>query len=191
MDMLPVCAPVHTISIKESIWHQNIPVSEKEPVAEQVLALSIDDNTTASVQDALNKYLAVESLDNYVLERRQEVVIRVRAEVRKEITATSDVLIVMLKRYHFAQATQTSSKDRRAINLTSPLAVQVQQSVVNYTLAAVVKHAGLRPTNGHYTAYLHGADRTWLHANDRTVDTIDELPADLLQDAYVLFYRRM
>ncbi len=121
-----VCESVHSISIKETIWHQGIPISEKAPVAEKVLALTIEDGTVASIQNALDRHMAAEPLDNYGLEGR-----RVQAEVRKEITAASDVLVVVLKRYKFLQATQTSSKIRRVITLTSPLAIMVRDTVVS------------------------------------------------------------
>jgi ubiquitin C-terminal hydrolase len=112
-------------------------------------------------------------------------------EKQIEITETSDVLIVTLKRFRYSKS-QATEKIVTLVNI--PITDFVPYpTAAKYDLFCVVNHLGEKSSSansGHYTAYVKSLDKDrWYDTNDRSVKEISKTYI-ITKDAYVLFYKR-
>eukprot|EP00930_Biecheleria_cincta_P022477 TRINITY_DN16403_c0_g1_i1.p1 TRINITY_DN16403_c0_g1~~TRINITY_DN16403_c0_g1_i1.p1 ORF type:complete len:863 (+),score=158.30 TRINITY_DN16403_c0_g1_i1:19-2607(+) len=158
-----------------------------------------------TVAECLRSYLAEEPLQGYRCDSCQSVDTSRR---RSQIMKPPDHLIVSLGRFSFA-ADGGQQKDHAHISADKVLKVPVSsrdegEAFADYSLYAIVVHAGSTPHSGHYyslgcsSAVVSGANPVWYRYDDSSVSV---LPGDASQDnlnslvngsatAYVLLYRR-
>ncbi|GHJ88224.1 hypothetical protein NliqN6_4626 [Naganishia liquefaciens] len=151
------------------------------------LDLSLDlDNKTATVKDALAKFVQKDSLsgkNKYKCEKCNKLV---DATKQMQIVKAPEVLSLHLKRF-----TPTGRKITSTIKYTGNL--NLDPYMDNYTgsplyeLYAVTVHQGSGPHIGHYYSYVKNKNGTWFEANDESVHVAQ---ARVFPSAYILHYIR-
>jgi ubiquitin C-terminal hydrolase len=171
-------------------WHHQLPCPYKD---------------TSSVQDAINKFLSLEPLNEYRYVchcRRGQSPSRFNQQM--VLTDLPQMLIIQLKRFEVIRGAILKEDTPIRINElldipVSPIAAQFYPQATlmnrNYRLSAVVLHTGT-PVNGHYTAVGHwpNCNDTWFSCDDKVVmpqqqfSTADD---NIQKNAYLLFYNRV
>ncbi|EIM85714.1 cysteine proteinase [Stereum hirsutum FP-91666 SS1] len=156
---------------------------------DNILDLSIDIFGASSVQQALKKFVAIDSLkgaDKYKCDACKR---RVVAEKRFTIHEAPVVLTIHLKRF-----SPLGRKIGHAIKYDEKLTLAPYMSEgqfgPSYALYGVISHAGGGPNSGHYYAHVRGPNGSWYEMNDETVTPAGmggEAPTGL-RSAYMLFY---
>jgi ubiquitin carboxyl-terminal hydrolase 36/42 len=155
--------------------------------------LSLDIKGVNSVEEALQKYVKPETLDQDNAYKCPKCKNKVRAQKRFTIQKAPNVLTLQLKRFDFNR--HLSGKINRfirypeKINLRNYMS-QRQGDPVLYHLYGVVVHSGHSPDHGHYYSYVKSPSKTWYCMNDSSVYQVN-MNSVLNTDAYVLFYARI
>ncbi len=143
------------------------------------VSLAID-GTTASLGQALARYLEPTAVEGYKTPEGEYIT----ATVTREVVYFPLVLVVHLKRF-----------DNRRNKLDKFIAYDVDvdlpfagNQVAHYTLFAVCLHSG-DVAGGHYAAMCETHGRWW-YLDDESARPVDDLNSIIQRDAYVLLYRR-
>ena len=181
LDAHPQCRSAHTVLLGKKLSYNG-----QERVLQAAAEYALEVEMSASIQDSVNSFFAQEAVKDY----EWAPSIRVTVQQQNHLTAASDVLIIVLKRYGINKWTGESWKDRRLVDLSRAITVPVDSMDWEYHLQGIIKHEGDRTDRGHYTSYTRRGDH-WVYSNDSCVKDLEtsELPQGLRRDAYVLFYR--
>ncbi|KAM9665101.1 LOW QUALITY PROTEIN: uncharacterized protein ACBT57_008866 [Dama dama] len=153
------------------------------------LDISLDITAAQSVEQALRELLKPEKLDAENAYDSGVCPRKVPATKRLTLHSTSQVLVLVLKRF-----TQVSGA-KRAQEVRSPQCLDLQpytserKGPLGYVLYAVLVHSGWSCERGHYFSYVRAGNGQWYKMDDAKVSACDESAA-LSQSAYVLFYSR-
>jgi len=170
------------------------------------LHLSLEISAGRSVYRALRQFTLSERLsgaNQYFCERCNH-----KRDASKQMTIFEPplILIVHLKRFSFMSGMHEfgsfgmysrlgSGKINKHIAYDESLSLEPFMSYkhvggVNFSLFAVLVHAGMSMNSGHYYSYIKAPDGKWNKMNDSLVRgcTIDDV---LEQKAYLLFYARV
>ncbi|KAM9698786.1 LOW QUALITY PROTEIN: ubiquitin carboxyl-terminal hydrolase 17-like protein 6 [Dama dama] len=154
------------------------------------LDISLDITAAQSVEQALRELVKPEKLDAENTYDCGVCLWKVPATKRLTLDSTSQVLVLVLKRF-----TQVSGA-KRAQEVRSPQCLDLQPYTserkagpLGYVLYAVLVHSGWSCERGHYFSYVRAGNGQWYKMDDAKVSACDESAA-LSQSAYVLFYSR-
>ncbi|KAH9807925.1 hypothetical protein DFH28DRAFT_1137624 [Melampsora americana] len=135
-----------------------------------------------TVEESINGMVSEETIDQYhcgKCDNRQE------AYRRTELLSAPRVLIANLHRF-----STYGEKVHTQIDLSTTLRLisTSNDTEALYHLQAVVCHAGMTTSNGHYYTYVKGLNGRWYLLNDHKTTRVDE--AQMRQDpgSYILFY---
>ncbi|XP_061022567.1 ubiquitin carboxyl-terminal hydrolase 17-like protein 6 [Dama dama] len=152
------------------------------------LDISLDITAAQSVEQALRELVKPEKLDAENTYDCGVCLWKVPATKRLTLDSTSQVLVLVLKRF-----TQVSGA-KRAQEVRSPQCLDLQPYTserkagpLGYVLYAVLVHSGWSCERGHYFSYVRAGNGQWYKMDDAKVSACDESAA-LSQSAYVLFY---
>lgn len=123
---------------------------------------------------------------DYFLSHRCKVLV----DARKQMTIyeAPKVLTVHLKRFTSSgQKINQHIKFDTKLELASVMSPSKRPSELNYSLYAVLVHAGNTCHSGHYFCYIKSSNGIWYSMNDTNVAVIS-LQTVLSQNAYMLFY---
>ncbi|KAI4574372.1 hypothetical protein MJT46_003651 [Ovis ammon polii x Ovis aries] len=154
------------------------------------LDISLDITAAQSVEQALRELVKPEKLEAENAYDCGVCLRKVPATKRLTLHSTSQVLVLVLKRF-----TQLSGA-KRAQEVRYPQCLDVQPYTserkagpLGYVLYAVLVHSGWSCERGHYFCYVRAGNGQWYKMDDAKVTACDENAA-LSQSAYVLFYAR-
>ncbi|XDC54390.1 hypothetical protein R6Z07M_005572 [Ovis aries] len=154
------------------------------------LDISLDITAAQSVEQALRELVKPEKLEAENAYDCGVCLRKVPATKRLTLHSTSQVLVLVLKRF-----TQLSGA-KRAQEVRYPQCLDVQPYTserkagpLGYVLYAVLVHSGWSCERGHYFCYVRAGNGQWYKMDDAKVTACDETAA-LSQSAYVLFYAR-
>ncbi|KAI4580435.1 hypothetical protein MJT46_001803 [Ovis ammon polii x Ovis aries] len=152
------------------------------------LDISLDITAAQSVEQALRELVKPEKLEAENAYDCGVCLRKVPATKRLTLHRTSQVLVLVLKRF-----TQLSGA-KRAQEVRYPQCLDVQPYTserkagpLGYVLYAVLVHSGWSCERGHYFCYVRAGNGQWYKMDDAKVTACDETAA-LSQSAYVLFY---
>lgn len=112
------------------------------------------------------------------------------ATKRTMIYNSPQVLVLHLKRFHFAAKSSKISKPIRfSPSLSLAPYMAPGRSGSRYSLCAMVVHEGSGVSSGHYYAYAKGSNDLWNEFNDSSVSQVG-VDRVLKAQAYMLFYTR-
>ncbi|KAH7103068.1 cysteine proteinase [Auriculariales sp. MPI-PUGE-AT-0066] len=152
-----------------------------------ILDLSLDIDKSASVSQAVKRFVEVDKLrgaDKYKCEKCKKMV---NADKQFTIDSAPLVLTVHLKRF-----TPFGRKITGQITYGEHLSLKGAMSNgenPQYKLYGVICHAGGGPNSGHYYAFVKAPNARWYEMNDEMVSLCSQ-PAINLRNAYILFYIR-
>nr|CAI9689297.1 unnamed protein product [Rangifer tarandus platyrhynchus] len=154
------------------------------------LDISLDTTAAQSVEQALRELVKPEKLD---VENAYDCGVclrKVPATKRLTLHRTSQVLVLVLKRF-----TQVSGA-KRAQEVCYPQCLDLQPFTserkagpLGYVLYAVLVHSGWSGERGHYFSFVRAGNGQCYKMGDAKVTACDESAA-LSQGAYILFYSR-
>nr|XP_042096883.1 ubiquitin carboxyl-terminal hydrolase 17-like protein 6 [Ovis aries] len=154
------------------------------------LDISLDITAAQSVEQALRELVKPEKLEAENAYDCGVCLRKVPATKRLTLHRTSQVLVLVLKRF-----TQLSGA-KRAQEVRYPQCLDMQPYTserkagpLGYVLYAVLVHSGWSCERGHYLCYIRAGSGQWYKMDDAKVTACDETAA-LSQSAYVLFYAR-
>ncbi|KAG5194808.1 hypothetical protein JEQ12_013084 [Ovis aries] len=154
------------------------------------LDISLDITAAQSVEQALRELVKPEKLEAENAYDCGVCLRKVPATKRLTLHRTSQVLVLVLKRF-----TQLSGA-KRAQEVRYPQCLDVQPYTserkagpLGYVLYAVLVHSGWSCERGHYLCYIRAGSGQWYKMDDAKVTACDETAA-LSQSAYVLLYAR-
>ncbi|KAG0333062.1 Ubiquitin carboxyl-terminal hydrolase 36 [Podila humilis] len=155
---------------------------------ETFLDISLDIKGAESISRALRDYTRPEILsksNQYFCDKCNTLV-----DARKQMTIyeAPKILTVHLKRFTSAgQKINQHIKFDTKLELASVISPSKRPSELNYSLYAVLVHAGNTCQSGHYFCYIKSSNGIWYSMNDTTVAVVS-LQTVLSQNAYILFY---
>lgn len=151
-------------------------------------------NTHITIDDCMDEYCKIETLDDQNLWLCEGCNRKVKAEKRIELWTCPPVLVIQLNRFGIAKI----SKDGRFVKFPlenfdiSPMISQIQHGTDKcnkYRLQCVINHTG-NLNGGHYFTYCLDEDSNkWFIYNDENVSEIPK-SSIVTQYAYLLFYIR-
>jgi ubiquitin carboxyl-terminal hydrolase 36/42 len=154
------------------------------------LDLSLEINHASSVDKALKRFTAGESLDGankYKCPKENRSVCAVK---RMSVETAPSVLVIQLKRFEFSMSGRKISKQVEfdpVLDL-SPYMSQRPTTPAVYDLYGVLVHQGHSMHSGHYFCFVKGgANGDWHKFDDTRVNLTAERNV-LGQSAYILFY---
>ena len=154
------------------------------------LDLSLEINHASSVEKALRRFTAGESLDGANKYKCPKQKRAVRAVKRMTIETAPSVLVVQLKRFEFSMSGRKISKQVEfdpVLDL-SPYMSHRPKTPEVYDLYGVLVHQGHSMHSGHYFCFVKGgANGDWHKFDDTRVALTAERNV-LGQHAYILFY---
>ncbi|KAJ3127898.1 hypothetical protein HK098_005539 [Nowakowskiella sp. JEL0407] len=166
----------------------------------QTLQLDIMSDEITTIEQALKKITAIETLDEFISPSRG---VKVEATKQNFIEELPPILLLHLKPFEYDSKSQTTRKVHKHIKydttlridpeIISPSARTVVGTRVEYTLFAVVYHHGKSALGGHYTCDVATRDGMWMHCDDESVregTLMDEGKGKKDWQPYMLFYRR-
>eukprot|EP00043_Microstomoeca_roanoka_P007322 m.70540 g.70540 ORF g.70540 m.70540 type:complete len:1110 (-) comp13779_c1_seq1:178-3507(-) len=164
---------------------------------EAFLDISLDIKTVNSLYKALHSFTRKEQLfttNSYKCEKCKQ---QVTATKQLTLHRLPNVLCFQLKRFSFSS--DFGSKLRHKVSYPARLNVHdflspsvkqlIKRDDCNYTLYAVLVHAGYSLSSGHYACYVKGPNNVWYSVDDDDLRFSKEQEA-LDQAAYMLFYTR-
>ncbi|XP_043937996.1 ubiquitin carboxyl-terminal hydrolase 10 isoform X2 [Protopterus annectens] len=179
-------------------------MSSKESATLQpffTLQLDIQSEKIRTVQDALESFVARESVQGYTTKTKQEV------EISRRVTLEElpPVLVLHLKRFVFEK---TGGCQKLTKTIEYPIDLEISKDLLSpgvkskifkgqrtYRLFAVVYHHGNSATGGHYTTDVFQIGLNgWLRIDDQTVKVINQyqvVKPSADRTAYLLYYRRV
>jgi ubiquitin carboxyl-terminal hydrolase 36/42 len=154
------------------------------------LDLSLEINHASSVDKALKRFTAGESLDGANKYKCPKENRGVRAVKRMTVETAPSVLVIQLKRFEFSMSGRKISKQVEfdpVLDL-SPYMSQRPATPAIYDLYGVLVHQGHSMHSGHYFCFVKGgANGDWHKFDDTRVNLTAERNV-LGQSAYILFY---
>uniref|UniRef100_A0A672ZEJ6 USP domain-containing protein n=1 Tax=Sphaeramia orbicularis TaxID=375764 RepID=A0A672ZEJ6_9TELE len=137
----------------------------------RVLPLSVEEShPTYSVDKGLDQFFRGQTVsgDNKMYCNNCQK--KTDAFIKCELTGTPDVLILLLKRFHFDSKLMRFVKLHHDVDVTHTLHIKG----CTYELYALINHCGSL-TGGHYTARIRSFDTgAWYDFNDNTVQLVEQ-----------------
>ena len=153
-----------------------------------VLSLEIPSNSK-SIYDCLNSYTRKFTLDSGNTWKCDKCNKNVCPEKKLKLWKTSDVLIILLKRYNHNQKNDSFIDFPINLDLSKYL-IDYNRDGKQYRLSGICIQDGSMGGGHYYAMCYNELDKSWHTYNDTSVTTIDE--SELLkQKPYCLFYRRI
>lgn len=154
------------------------------------LDLSLEINHASSLEKALHRFTAGETLDGANKYKCPKENVGVRAIKRITIETAPSVLVVQLKRFEFSLSGRKISRQvefQPTLDL-SPYMSHKPKQPEKYDLYGVLVHQGHSMHSGHYYCYIKGSvGGDWHKFDDTRVNLTAERNV-LGQHAYILFY---
>ncbi|KAG0278392.1 Ubiquitin carboxyl-terminal hydrolase 36 [Linnemannia gamsii] len=155
---------------------------------ETYLDVSLDIKGADSVQKAFRDYTTPEILSKGNQYKCEKCKILVDAKKQMTIYDAPNILSVHLKRFTFTgQKINRHVRFEPTLSLTPYMSKNKDHGDLNYSLYAVLVHAGGSCHSGHYYCYVKGSNGIWYSMNDSHVGVVS-LQSVLSQNAYMLFY---
>ncbi|KAG0338599.1 hypothetical protein BG004_007158 [Podila humilis] len=155
---------------------------------ETYLDVSLDIKGTESVQTAFREYIKPEILSKSNQYKCDKCKVLVNARKQMTIYDAPKILSVHLKRFTFTgQKINRHVKFDTKLELNSVMSTNKRHPELNYSLYAVLVHAGGSCHSGHYYCYVKSSNGQWYSMNDSHVMPVS-LQTVLGQTAYMLFY---
>ncbi|KAJ2391187.1 hypothetical protein GGI05_003015 [Coemansia sp. RSA 2603] len=171
------------------------PSSNREPF--QWLALDISSDSVMSIEQALDEFVAPETIEGYTNIYGESV----NATKQILIEKVPPVLVLHLKRFVFChnegvQKVQKFIQYPQELQLSPDwLAKSTAASKhrnAKYRLESVIYHHGSQASGGHYTCDLRRSEKAWLRFDDIDITILDSVDKVLDEkkdrSAYILFY---
>ncbi|XP_061258440.1 ubiquitin carboxyl-terminal hydrolase 17-like protein 6 [Bos javanicus] len=154
------------------------------------LDISLDITAAQSVEQALRELVKPEKLDADNAYDCGVCLRKVPATKRLTLHSTSQVLVLVLKRFTPVSGAKRAQEVRypQCLHL-QPYTSERKAGPLGYVLYAVLVHSGWSCERGHYFCYVRAGNGQWYKMDDAKVTACDETAA-LSQSAYVLFYAR-
>lgn len=154
------------------------------------LDISLDITAAQSVEQALRELVKPEKLDADNAYDCGVCLRKVPATKRLTLHSTSQVLVLVLKRFTPVSGAKRAQEVRypQCLDL-QPYTSERKAGPLGYVLYAVLVHSGWSCERGHYFCYVRAGNGQWYKMDDAKVTACDETAA-LSQSAYVLFYAR-
>ncbi|XP_065794608.1 ubiquitin carboxyl-terminal hydrolase 17-like protein 6, partial [Muntiacus reevesi] len=152
------------------------------------LDVSLDITAAQSVEQALRELVKPEKLDAENAYDCGACLRKVPATKRLTLHSTSQVLVLVLKRFTQVSGAKRAQEVRypQCLDL-QPYTSERKAGPLGYVLYAVLVHSGWSCERGHYFSYVRAGNGQWYKMDDAKVSSCDESAA-LSQSAYVLFY---
>ncbi|XP_055445404.1 ubiquitin carboxyl-terminal hydrolase 17-like [Bubalus kerabau] len=152
------------------------------------LDISLDIMVAQSVEQALSELVKPEKLDADNAYDCGICLRKVPATKRLTLHSTSQVLVLVLKRFTPVSGAKRAQEVRYPQCLdVQPYTSEQKAGPLGYVLYAVLVHSGWSCERGHYFCYVRAGNGQWYKMDDAKVTACDETTA-LSQSAYVLFY---
>lgn len=163
----------------------------KNNTYDPALDLSLELANTTSLERALSKFTAAETLDGENKYKCESERAKVPATKRMSISRPPNVLVLHLKRFFTLRSGKVDKfvKFPPSLDLSPYVTEGVKAERCHYSLYAVLVHQGKSCHSGHYYAYAKSAAGVWHLFDDARVTTVSEREV-LSQRAYMLFYVR-
>lgn len=154
------------------------------------LDISLDITAAQSVEQALRELVKPEKLDAENAYDCGVCLRKVPATKRLTLHSTSQVLVLVLKRFTQVSGAKRAQEVRypQCLDL-QPYTSERKAGPLGYVLYAVLVHSGWSCERGHYFSYERVGNGQWYKMDDAKVSACDESAA-LSQSAYMLFYSR-
>ncbi|PXF48005.1 Ubiquitin carboxyl-terminal hydrolase 42 [Gracilariopsis chorda] len=162
----------------------------KSITTEPFLDLSLEITRVSTVERALDRFCAVETLqgDNrYKCEGCRSLV---NAQKRFSVRRAPNVLTLHLKRFDRTRKDARFIAFPNVLDLAPYMYGRPSEATALYKLSAILIHQGTSRQFGHYFAYVRNANGNWSLKDDSTSRTVD-LSTVMRQKAYLLFYTRI
>ncbi|XP_017901057.1 PREDICTED: ubiquitin carboxyl-terminal hydrolase 17-like protein 6, partial [Capra hircus] len=154
------------------------------------LDVSLDITAAQSVEQALRELVKPEKLEAENAYDCGVCLRKVPATKRLTLHSTSQVLVLVLKRFTQLSGAKRAQEVRYPQRLdVQPYTSEGKAGPLGYVLYAVLVHSGWSCERGHYFCYVRAGNGQWYKMDDAKVTACDETAA-LSQSAYVLFYAR-
>ncbi|KAF9921188.1 hypothetical protein FBU30_008813 [Linnemannia zychae] len=155
---------------------------------ETYLDVSLDIKGADSVQKAFRDYTTPEILSKGNQYKCEKCKTLVDAKKQMTIYDAPNVLCIHLKRFTFTgQKINRHIRFEPTLSLNSVMSKNKEHPDLNYSLYAVLVHAGGSCHSGHYYCYVKSSNGMWYSMNDSHVSSVS-LQTVLNQNAYMLFY---
>ncbi|KAJ2787752.1 hypothetical protein GGI15_000453 [Coemansia interrupta] len=174
---------------------KNRPSSNREPF--QWLALDISSDSVRSIEQALDEFVAPETIEGYTNVYGESV----NATKQILLEKVPPVLVFHLKRFVFCH-NEGVQKVHKFIQYPQELQLSpdwltkskatLEHRNARYRLESVIYHHGSQASGGHYTCDLRRSEKEWLRFDDiditilHSVDKVLDEKKD--RSAYILFY---
>ncbi|KAF9578718.1 hypothetical protein BGW38_005349, partial [Lunasporangiospora selenospora] len=155
---------------------------------ETYLDVSLDIRNAESVQKALRDYTKPDLLTKSNQYKCDKCKVLVDARKQMTIYEAPNILSVHLKRFTFTgQKINRHVRFESKLELNSVMSTNKKHPELNYSLYAVLVHAGGSCHSGHYYCFVKSSNGIWYSMNDSHVSVVS-LQTVLSQNAYMLFY---
>jgi len=155
------------------------------------LDLSLEINRAQSVEQALARFCALETLDGDNKYRCERTNRKVTATKHFTIDRAPNVLTLQLKRFEYGAR---GGKIDRLVKFSlaldlGPYMSQPSRGDAAYALTGVLVHQGRSTHSGHYYAFVRSPAGGWYRMDDERVHPVSEAMV-CSQQAYMLFYTK-
>lgn len=155
---------------------------------ETYLDVSLDIKGADSVQKAFRDYTTPEILSKGNQYKCEKCKTLVDAKKQMTIYDAPNILSIQLKRFTFTgQKINRHVRFEPTLSLNPFMSKNKDHGDLNYSLYAVLVHAGGSCHSGHYYCYVKSSNGVWYSMNDSHVGVVS-LNTVLSQNAYMLFY---
>ena len=143
-----------------------------------------EEGGSVTLENCLHSYLgAHEDIENYACEAVCQGYTMARS--RLGISATRDVIFIALKRFR---------NDRSKIQTEVEIPALLESPLIpggRFELIGIAHHLGDSLSGGHFVSeFFHPTHHEWVHANDRSVETMNYPPLLRSSTAYALMYQK-
>ena len=162
--------------------------SNHDPI--QVLSLELIDKPSLSIYDCLDNYTSKKVLDEKNLWTCDKCKNQVQPHQKTVLFKTSDILIILLKKYNIRNKIDKFVKYPMILDLSEYNRNYGTNKTNKYKLSGFCIHQGSL-NGGHYYAVCNNIfDKKWYEYNDSQVNNIDN-ELILNYKPYLFFYRRV
>lgn len=146
------------------------------------ISLSLPEGDKDSdIKDCLKGYTAQEILDNDSMPTCSKCKVKRKSIKTLQIVRSPLILIIQLKKF---------GNDGQKISKSVKANYRIWINCVPYQLFACICHNGDDSYTGHYTVFCrYESSQKWYFFDDNEMETIESMSYDLLNGAYILFYR--
>ena len=158
--------------------------------------ITLDIMESQTIDEALSNYFKQKDVgkpgDESTYYKCRQCKVKVPAKCQSSIEKAPMVLCLTLKRFDFIGANAVFKIDKliklsRDLNLRPYLSKS--GTLVKYSIRSAIKHIGLSPHSGHYTAVGEVNKDSFYEFNDQNIPKPINIPAVLnAQNTYVVFY---